>query len=122
MKAISVKLPFALKIAQGIKSIECRSWTTKFRGEILICASKSTEYIHKLSPEKVFLGKALCIVKIKDCRLLNEYDLVKACIDKHILDVNKTYYAWEIELIRCITPFDVRGQQRIFQVDYELKE
>ena len=40
MKAISLLQPWASLAVMGIKSIETRNWNTKFRGRILIHASK----------------------------------------------------------------------------------
>lgn len=40
MKALSIKQPWASLVATGIKNIECRTWKTNYRGEILICSSK----------------------------------------------------------------------------------
>lgn len=47
MKALSIRQPWAWLIVNGHKDIENRSWATKFRGPILIHASKgmtSAEY------------------------------------------------------------------------------
>ena len=40
MKALSLKQPFAELVVSGKKTIELRTWNTKFRGEFLIHASK----------------------------------------------------------------------------------
>lgn len=40
MKVISLLQPWASLVVMGAKKIETRSWNTKFRGEILIHASK----------------------------------------------------------------------------------
>jgi hypothetical protein len=40
MEAISLLQPWAWAIVKGLKDIENRKWKTKFRGEILIHASK----------------------------------------------------------------------------------
>jgi len=40
MKAISIRQPWAWLIVNGYKDIENRSWPTKFRGRVLIHASK----------------------------------------------------------------------------------
>ncbi|MBW2995648.1 ASCH domain-containing protein [Candidatus Woesearchaeota archaeon] len=40
MKALSLKQPWAELVLQGRKTIETRTWNTKFRGEFLIHASK----------------------------------------------------------------------------------
>ena len=39
MKAITIKQPWASLIVHGIKDIENRSWSTKFRGRVLIHAA-----------------------------------------------------------------------------------
>lgn len=40
MRALSIRQPWAWLIVNGHKDIENRSWPTKFRGEVLIHASK----------------------------------------------------------------------------------
>ena len=40
MKAISIRQPWAWLIANGHKDIENRTWSTKYRGQVLIHASK----------------------------------------------------------------------------------
>lgn len=40
MKALSIRQPWAWLIAQGYKDIENRTWPTRFRGRVLIHASK----------------------------------------------------------------------------------
>lgn len=39
MKALTIHSPWANAIAFGEKTIECRSWRTRYRGPLLICAS-----------------------------------------------------------------------------------
>jgi len=39
MKTLSIRQPFASLICRGIKTIENRSWDTKYRGKLLIHAS-----------------------------------------------------------------------------------
>jgi hypothetical protein len=41
MKILSVRQPWASLIAQGIKTIENRSWATPYRGPVMIHASKA---------------------------------------------------------------------------------
>ncbi|VWD49752.1 hypothetical protein BLA17378_08633 [Burkholderia aenigmatica] len=40
MKALSIRQPWAWLIVQGFKDIENRTWPTRFRGRVLIHASK----------------------------------------------------------------------------------
>lgn len=37
--ALSVRQPWADRIARGIKTIELRTWRTNYRGPLLICAA-----------------------------------------------------------------------------------
>lgn len=43
MKAISIKQPWAYLLANGIKTVENRSWNTKFRGQVFIHAGQSVD-------------------------------------------------------------------------------
>lgn len=39
MKALSVQPYWATSILQKTKTVECRTWKTDYRGDLLICAS-----------------------------------------------------------------------------------
>lgn len=43
MKVLSVKQPWAEFIASGRKTVETRTWRTKYRGPLLICADKTID-------------------------------------------------------------------------------
>lgn len=60
MIALSVQEPWATRILREGKTIETRTWETKYRGDLVICASKR--------PESPNAGKALCIVRLVECR------------------------------------------------------
>jgi len=56
MKVISLLQPWATLVVIGAKKIETRSWNTKYRGEILIHASKKmTREQKELADSKPFL-------------------------------------------------------------------
>jgi hypothetical protein len=65
-KAISLKQPWANLVATGKKTIETRTWPTKYRGDLIICSSQNP----KIEP----YGKALCIVELYDVRLMEAKD------------------------------------------------
>ena len=44
MKVLSIQQPYASLIMLGFKTIETRSWATKYRGELLIHASAGKQY------------------------------------------------------------------------------
>ena len=79
MKAISIRQPFAALIVAGIKDIENRSWTTNYRGKILVHASKKIdksglEVMEKMGLELKYIdallkytGGIIGEVEIVDC-------------------------------------------------------
>jgi hypothetical protein len=95
IKALSVKQPWASRIASGEKTVEYRSWATRYRGDILIVASKSP--VAKGLPS----GMALCIVSLDDC-----------------LRLPGGGYGWQLSNVRAVAPFPVRGSLGLYQVSY----
>jgi len=71
IKALSLKQPYANWIAEGKKTIETRSWSTRYRGDVLICASQSGQG----SPK----GAALCVVELTGIRPMTAADAPAAC-------------------------------------------
>ncbi len=105
MKALSLKQPYASLIAEGIKTIETRKWATKYRGDILICASKSGQGEPK--------GVALCIVELYDIRPMTKADEAAACIELY-----PNAKAWLIRNLRVLPkPFPVKGHLSLFDID-----
>ena len=77
LKALSIKQPWASMIERGEKTIETRTWATKYRGPLLIVASKEPR-INGLPS-----GKALCIVNLVDCRPMTAADEEAACCKRY---------------------------------------
>ena len=44
MKTLSIRQPWAWLIVNGIKTVENRTWSTQYRGPLLIHASKTPDY------------------------------------------------------------------------------
>ncbi len=103
MKAISLKQPFANWVAEGKKTIETRTWPTKYRGPLLIVSSKSP----KIEPA----GFAVAIATVVDCRPMTEQDEPAACCK-----IYPKAWAWILEDIRPIKPFPVKGALGIYEV------
>jgi len=107
-KALSVKQPYASMIAQGSKTIETRNWPTKYRGDLLIVSTQKP--IIPGLPS----GKALCVARLVDCRpMLVEDEGPARC---------RWYngaWAWVLEDIRPIQPFNVRGHLKLYDVVIE---
>ena len=104
MKALSVKQPWANMIASGEKTIETRVWYTEYRGDLLIVSSKN--------PNVQPAGCALAIVELVDCRPMTASDERDA---RCALYPNA--FAWVLRNIRKVSPWTVRGQLGLYDVE-----
>ncbi len=110
MRALSIRQPHLHRIINKQKTFEIRSWNTKYRGELLLCASRSTKDcsdIDKTLPR----GCALAVVKIK-----NVYPFLKCHEKNSCIAWQPNLYAWEIEIVEKIKPFPVKGKLGFFEV------
>ena len=129
MKALSVRQPWASLIACGRKTIECRTWKTSYRGELLICSGKN---IDSGSWAREFLAKdldfprgfALCVVELLEIRPMTRKDCDFACVtastSKEDLEEILKGYAWMLRLCRRISPFPVKGWLNLFSVPEDM--
>lgn len=113
MKAISIRNPYAHFIMCGEKTIECRSWQTDYRGDILICSSANPKI------KNTICGHALCIVRLDGIEPFTKDYLHDACMSE--VPASKTY-AWHLSNLRIIKPFPVKGKLNFFNVDDDLIE
>jgi len=128
MKALSMKQPVPELILQKKKTIETRTWNTKFRGEFYLHASQSTiprlleEFnfdINKI-PQGAIVGKAT-ITKIKEYNTLEEFNKDK---DKHLSSkpVKLPTYGYILENPTRINPIPWKGQLNFFNVNLNEKQ
>ena len=103
MKAVSIKQPWANLIADGQKTIETRTWPTKYRGPLLIVSSKK--------PSISLAGYAIAVCDLVDCRPMTKSDEAAAQCPMH-----PKAFSWVLENVRAIKPFPVRGQLGIYEV------
>ena len=113
MKAISIRNPFAHFILCGEKDIECRTWQTDYRGDILICSSANPKV------KNTICGHALCIARLESIEPFKKEHLDGACMGE--MPESKSY-AWHLTDIRVIKPFPVKGKLNFFSVDDNLIE
>lgn len=104
MKALSLREPWAGLIRSGKKTIETRTWSSRYRGEVLICASKL--------PASPLAGQAVAVAKLVDCRPMTKADEAAAGCELYPKAV-----AWILEEIRPIRPFPVKGTLGLTDVD-----
>lgn len=108
MKALSVRNPYAAFILIGEKGIECRSWQTDYRGDLLICSSANPKV------KNTICGHAICVVRLDHIEPFTKEHLEAACLDE-MPDGNN--YAWHFTNLRMIKPFPVKGKLSLFEVD-----
>ncbi len=109
MKALSVKQPWASRIASGRKTVETRVWGTDYRGDLLIVSSKRPD---NQGPA----GMALAIVELYDCRLMRD-----------AADWNAARCTWYpgayglfLRRLRVIEMFPVVGSLKLYDVQEPL--
>ncbi len=112
MKALSIHPYYALGIFFLEKTVENRTWTTNYRGDILICSTvkKFTDTIP---------GHALCIVTLKDIVPMKKEHLKAADMYEDQYDPNS--YAWLLENVRVIKPFPIKGKLSLWECDHEIE-
>ncbi len=114
MKAISLKNPWAGWIYHGQKTIETRKWRTSYRGDLLICCSKTFDkrvLEGKYNLECYIQGRAICVVELYDIVKMTEEHQIEA-----MCQVYKGAFAWLIRNVRKIEPVGIKGQLRLFDV------
>ena len=116
MKALNVKQPWAWLIANGYKGIETRTWATRYRGPLLIVASKGKmnkiikKVFHEQFPSaEVDYGQAVCVVDLVDCRLMTTADEESAACS-----IYDRAHSWVLRNTRKINPFPVKGQLGLY--------
>ena len=75
MKALSLWQPWASAMALGAKRYETRSWPTKHRGDLAICAARKQPTLEELGGDQklyeatwgVPYGAILCVVDVYEC-------------------------------------------------------
>lgn len=110
-KALSIKQPWLNKIISGEKTIETRKWNTNYRGDLLLCSSRS--------PAIEPYGKALCIAELYDVQVMTKEHEAAACTK-----VYDKAHSWFLRNIRLIEPIDIKGKLLIFDLpitDNEIK-
>jgi hypothetical protein len=105
IKALSLQQPYANLVTSGKKILETRTWITKHRGDILICASMSG-----IGEPK---GVALCMVTIDYIRPMVETDIEDACVELY-----PRAQVWGLSNLRVLeSPFPVKGQLSVFNLE-----
>ena len=110
MKALSLNPEYAGAVFAGLKTVECRTWSTDHRGDLLICSTNK-----KL--KDTIPGHALCIVKLADVVPFEKKHLKAACMQNW--QFKPGLYAWKLEDLRLIRPIPLKGRLGLWDYDGE---
>jgi len=147
MKALSTRQPFAALIASGQKRLETRTWSTDYRGPLLICTGTQGHSLfdfydmksqilglqNNSAKDRYFLDKALicaygCALCVVDLVGIQTFKCGKAMEDDACCDWYPGAFAWELENVRLVEPVKISvvepvkisGKLRLFEVDDSL--
>ena len=114
MKALSIKQPWAHHIASGRKTIETRTWETKYRGPLLICAGARMDFAGpgaSLLVGSLPMGHAVAIAELYDIKTMAAEHAHAA-----LVTARPGLFAWYLRNIQKIKPFPVKGKLGLFEV------
>lgn len=128
MKVLSIQEPYATFIKEGYKKIETRSWKTNYRGELLIHASISKNFLKTITNPEVLAkvnevtlnyGKIICKATLIDCiEMTPEYlEKIKEDNQEYILGIyEKGRYAWILDnIIPLNEPIEAKGKLGLWE-------
>lgn len=128
MKCLSISQPYADLIISGKKTIELRTWNTKFRGEFLVHApiKIKSDVCKKLSIDQSNLRTGTIIGKaeIYDVKYYNSPAEIKNDYDKHLAHVesSRPRYGFLLKKPQALRiPIPYKGSLGFFEVQISSK-
>ncbi len=121
MKALSLKQPWAELVVSGRKTLEIRTWRTKFRGEFFIHASHSIDkegmvkFGFQNLPTGCIVGKAE-LVDVKEYQTKKEFDADISLHQVRLSNWDKKRYGFILANVQRIEPKPAKGQLNFFEV------
>lgn len=119
--ALSIRQPWLEFILQGRKTIEVRTWSTKYRGPLLLHASRAIDrdacsHFGIQSGELAF-GAILGVVDLVDCQRFTHESWEKL-LPAHLnmRDFKDGLTGWILRNPRAVTPTPLPGRLGLFMV------
>lgn len=117
-RCLSVMQPWAELIANRTKGIELRTWSTNYRGPLVIAASKrrsNSGAARRWDHVDGDRGRCVALVELADVRPATKLDAPWACCEPADGE-----YAWVLRWVRRLSGPPVRGSLGLFRVRVEL--
>jgi hypothetical protein len=125
MKCLSLKQPYAELLVSGQKTIELRTWNTKFRGEFLIHASKKIDRQAcdslKIDPHQLTKGAIVGKATLTDVKFYHDSKSFLRDKNKHHSNARfvKKLYVFKISNAHKFRkPTLMNGRLGFFNVEY----
>ena len=126
MKTLSLIQPWAQLIVIGAKKFETRSWTTTYRGPLLIHAAKrfpasarffaQTEFTLGRLPARIARGAIIGRVVLKNIHRTEEIAPTLTALERLYGDYTPGRWAWELTEAEMFEPIPWKGALGLFEV------
>ncbi len=124
MKCLSIKQPFAELIVLGKKTIELRTWNTKFRGEFLVHASQKLDkeicQLCNINPTSLVRGAVVGNAILYDVKEYKNKKEFLADKNKHLAPERYAHHKYGFMIknaVRFDKPIYMLGRLNFFNVD-----
>ncbi len=124
MKALSLKQPWAELVVMGRKSIELRTWNTKFRGEFLVHASGNADEkkCREFNIKNPLKGSIIGSAELESVKIYRTEDELRTDDALHLgTGFHSKYpiYGFILKNPKRISPIKWKGFLGFFNVDFK---
>jgi hypothetical protein len=117
MKTISIVAPNGTRIADGIKTLEVRSWIPNLNPDEELLIVENERYL-KIEGDVDPNGHAVAIVKVARVRTFEKDDIAAACATSFA----DGYYSWELTDVKKIrNSMPVPAKRGLYETDFPAK-
>lgn len=104
LKVLTVRQPFATRIALGRKRYETRSWWTSYRGELAIHAGQAKDHVPAADVPGLVFGAVVAVVELVDCVPTGRVSGELSDAELAWGDFSPGRWAWELRNVRRVEP------------------
>ena len=124
MKALSIRHPWVDLILAGTKTVEIRTWATRYRGRLLLHASAGYGISERDASARLGLGRPapetlgaiVGVSNLVECRKVQPEDWPNASLPP----LEGKLWAWVFNGAEAVEPIPCPGRRTLFDVDEAL--